>query len=525
MSKQFIALVATICLLAGCSGARQMQANQPASNDPNTLSLIAGSELKDLEPYLDQIKQQTGVTLALTYSGTFAGIDRIEGGEPFDGAWFSQAKYLVMSDTAHRVKTQTKIMLSPVVLAVKQSTAHELGWDHNPNVTWKEIAKAAGDGRLHYAMTNPTTSNSGFSAAIGVASAMAGTADALAANQIDQHKLNDFFKGQTLTSGSSGWLIDSYVRDEARLDGLVNYEANLLELNRSGKLHEPLVLIYPKEGMLTADYPLILINDAKRAQYDKVVAYLKGAEFQKTIMTQTFRRPVNSDVALDAVFPKSLIVDLPCLNSRATVDAILYRYLNENRIPPHSYFVLDVSGSMEGERLASVQKALDVLAGDDPSIAGRFARFENREEMTMISFSSQTNAPVNFTMHRANDQATLSGVKNYAQSLRAGGNTAIFSAIETAIASADQSRHSDRAHYYSIVLMTDGENNEGDSFDTFRSKFEALPQSDRVRVFPIIFGEASPEQLQELADLTGGKLFDGRHEALSTIFKEIRGYQ
>jgi Ca-activated chloride channel family protein len=46
-----------------------------------------------------------------------------------------------------------------------------------------------------------------------------------------------------------------------------------------------------------------------------------------------------------------------------------------------------------------------------------------------------------------------------------------------------------------------------------------------IRIFTIRFGEAKPEELQQIADLTGGKVFDGRTGSLSQVFKEIRGYQ
>ncbi len=38
-------------------------------------------------------------------------------------------------------------------------------------------------------------------------------------------------------------------------------------LNSGGQLHEPLDLIYPKEGIVTADYPFMLLNADKRDAY------------------------------------------------------------------------------------------------------------------------------------------------------------------------------------------------------------------------------------------------------------------
>jgi len=46
-----------------------------------------------------------------------------------------------------------------------------------------------------------------------------------------------------------------------------------------------------------------------------------------------------------------------------------------------------------------------------------------------------------------------------------------------------------------------------------------------IPTFPIIFGEASPQQLTDIANLTGGQVFDSRNVSLSSVFKVIRGYQ
>jgi Ca-activated chloride channel family protein len=80
--------------------------------------------------------------------------------------------------------------------------------------------------------------------------------------------------------------------------------------------------------------------------------------------------------------------------------------------------------------------------------------------------------------------------------------------------------------YYTVVLMTDGENNRGFSPSEFRDWYLSQGESVRgIRVFPILFGEGSPKELNELADMTGGRLFDSRSKTLAAVFKEIRGYQ
>src|SRR5262249_9384170 len=153
-------------------------------------------------------------------------------------------------------------------------------------------------------------------------------------------------------------------------------ESILLTLNHEGRLHEPLVLIYPREGIVTADYPLVLLNAAKREAYDRLVAFLRSPDFQRTIMTTTYRRPANPDVPLDTTFPRNLIVELNFPTDLAVVDRILDSYLAEGRRPAHAFFLLDVSGSMQGRRVDDLEAAMLSLAGEDASLTGRFAEVQ-----------------------------------------------------------------------------------------------------------------------------------------------------
>ncbi len=516
--KRLGILLAAAALAAGC------QSGPPAAE----LTVLAGSELRDLEPFFPEIRKQTGVTLTMKYSGTLAGIDRLNAGEQFDAVWFSHAKYLILSDAGrNRVKAQERIMLSPVVLGVKESKARAFGWVNNPNVTWADIAARVKSGQLHYAMTNPTASNSGFSAVIGVAAALSHSSSALTTADISSPALHDFFQGQTLTAGSSGWLAEAYTRDQDRLDGMINYESILLSLNRGNELREHLTLIYPKEGIVTADYPLVLLNDAKRGAYTRLVAYLRTPEMQRQIMTTTFRRPVVPDVPLDASFPNALIVELPFPAEIGVVDRILESYLSEHRRPAHSYFLLDVSGSMQGPRLQQLQLAMHTLAGDDPSLTGRFARFQPRERVSVYTFNGDISPAQEFDLGDAAHAAQTRGeIKQYVDGLRADGQTAIFSSLQATYQAALQARRTDAQRYFSIALMTDGQNTTGESLDDFRRFYESLGPADRdIKVFPIVFGEADRGQLQSIATLTGGRLFDGNTAALAAVFKEIRGYQ
>jgi Ca-activated chloride channel family protein len=495
---------------------------------PTTLRVLAGSEVENLEPLFPEIEKATGVRLEMTYMGTLTGVEKLLAGEAFDAAWFSHGKYLeLLGRERNLVVAQEKTMLSPVVMGVKQSVARAQGWLDNPDVTWQQIADASEAGKLRYAMTNPTASNSGFTALVGVATALTGSGDALGAGQVRNDALRGFFKGQALTAGSSGWLAESYVESQGALDGMVNYESVLLELNRSGRLSEQLALIYPKDGIITADYPLMLLNRQRRNDYDRLVSYLRSPEFQKKMMVTTLRRPAIPGVVLDERIPDRLLIELPFPTSADVIDALLFSYLDEQRVPAHAFFVLDVSGSMEGAGLRDLKTALNGLTGLDTSLTGRFARFRGREEITLIPFNHTVQPESNFRIENTDPEGPdMQAVRAYAERLEAGGNTAIYSAIARAYELAAKAQSEDPDRYYSVVLMSDGASNRGMTSQQFRAFLDALgPEARGIRAFTVVFGDAEPEAMKEIARLTGGRSFDGTRDRLDAIFKQIRGYQ
>jgi Ca-activated chloride channel family protein len=74
--------------------------------------------------------------------------------------------------------------------------------------------------------------------------------------------------------------------------------------------------------------------------------------------------------------------------------------------------------------------------------------------------------------------------------------------------------------------MTDGENTTGAKAKEFDGFYRQLPSAQReIPVFPILFGDSDKAELQHIADLTGGRLFDAQKGSLDGAFEEIRGYQ
>lgn len=527
MKKLFwlvVALIGIAALASKCSVkvGEQLQIVTGDEAGFDGLSILAGSELKDLEFLKAEMEAAAGTAIRWQYSGTLDMVDAVNAPAPAaDLVWAASGKYLTLAAPG-KVKASEKIMLSPVILGVKQGVAATLGWSRKPP-TWAEVAAAVKAKRFRYGMTNPTASNSGFCAVVGVAAALSGKTDGLVPADIPTAPLKDFFSGQKLTSGSSGWLADAYAKDASQLDGLINYESVILSLNQGGQLSEPLALVYPSEGIITSDYPLMLINPERREAYDKLVAFLKSDAVQERLMRETHRRPVVASVKPADEFGNALLIELPFPGSLETLDALLIAYQDDLRRPGHAYFVLDTSGSMQGDRIQALREGLATLTGEGGS---RFARFNLREKVDLIPFASSLKPGLELDFGSgAVFAAAQSDYRGFVGRLEADGGTAIYDALIEAFrhAAADQRREPDR--YYSIVLMTDGQNTDGRSFDRFQREWERLGDVKSVRVFPVLFGDSDVEEMKRVAEMTGGRVFDGRKESLAKVFKDIRGYQ
>ncbi|MFD9698829.1 substrate-binding domain-containing protein [Lentzea sp. NPDC059081] len=535
MIRRLVPVVAVAALLAGCSDEAD-PATPVGEATPGTLRVLAGSELADLQPVLDEAAKATGITVKFSFTGTIEGADKVASGaaeQGFDAVWFSSNRYLeLVPDAQKRLGTPAKVMSSPVVLGLPASKVKELGWDGR-RVGWAEIAQAAGAGKFSYGMTDPSASNSGFSALVGVAAALSGEGAALDANRIAAvaPQLKQFFSAQKLSAGSSGWLGEAFQQHakdpNAKVDGLINYESVLLSLNAT--LPEPLTLVYPSDGVVTADYPLTLLtaaNSEAREAHRKLSEHLRSPDVQRKIMETTHRRPAVPGVQLGAEFAVKDLVELPFPGSQSAVDGLITTYFDQLRRPSRTLYVLDTSGSMQGDRIESLKQAVSGLTGADESLAGKFSRFHGREQVTLLPFSSTARAPLEYEVPQNDPRPVLEQIRTTATALDASGGTAIYSSLRGGYDVLRRQIDADPDRFTSVVLMTDGENTGSEDATDFQLFHTTLPPDLKsIPIFPVLFGESATAEMDQLAKLSGGKVFDARSRSLSAAFKEIRGYQ
>ncbi|MER7570677.1 VWA domain-containing protein [Streptomyces sp. NPDC126514] len=499
-----VALLATACTAQG--------EKEPDSPGPGTLRVLASSELADMTPVLDRVEQDTGIKVEATYRGTLDAVDLLaKGGTDgkFDALWLSSNDYLrLRPEAARKVVSETPVMSSPVAIGVRPDTVRELGWKPE-NVTWSQVEQAVRDGKLTYGMTDPARSNSGFATLVSVASALSGAQSALTDADVDKarDRLKEFFRGQRLTSGSSGWLAAAYER-RGDVDAMLNYESVLEGI-------PDLTVIRPSDGVVTADYPLssLTATDAgTRENVRRLAEALRSPDLQKEITDLTHRRPVVASVTPGAGLDTGRRRELPFPGSRSVADGLLDAYQNELRRPSRTVYVLDTSGSMRGDRLTRLKSALTGLTGD----------FREREEVTLMPFGSDVKSVRTHVVDPADPASGLDAIRKDTAALTAEGDTAIYTSLQEAYGHLGAGRDT----FTSIVLMTDGENTAGAEAQEFDAFYAGLDRDRRgTPVFPILFGDSDRSELEHIADLTGGRLFDARQGSLDGAFEEIRGYQ
>ena len=176
-------------------------------------------------------------------------------------------------------------------------------------------------------------------------------------------------------------------------------------------------------------------------------------------------------------------------------------YQTTFRKPSYVVFCLDFSGSMRGDGERELTGAMGTLL--DPEVAqDYFMQRTGRDVTIVLPFSSGVEPP---HIVEGNEPAKLQWLKSKVEDEGPGGGTDIYGCLAHAL-----TYFKDVGDDYAtaIILMTDGKSNDG-SFSDFSEKLPADPDQV-VPVYSILFGDASRDQLEQIAEATRGDIYDGR---------------
>ena len=491
-----------------------------------TFKLISSSENKVFNDSLTSFAKRSNIDLDIEYEDTLKIIKRLNSGEGFDGVWLSNSIWMYSLDTKNVKVTDTKsTSINPIVFGIKKSVAEKLGYVGR-DVYTEELVNDITSSKFKFTMSNPATTNSGASAYLGILSTLAGNPEVLTNSMLDNEELTErlksFFSGLERSSGNEDFLEEAFVNGD--YEAVFSYESSIININK--KLEENnkeiLYAIYPVDGVSISDSPIGYIdnkNDNKKEMYDKIVEFLLSSDGQDLLAKygrRTWYGGVSDNVDKKVFNPDWGIDTTRYISpikypSTQVIQHALTVYQETLRKPIHVVFCLDYSGSMYGNGITQLIDAMDYILTDRASLD--LLQFTDKDIVDVVPFSSE----VMDTWHSSNT-SEMAEVLDNIKYFSPGGATALYPA---AIKGLELLKDEDTNIYNtSIILMTDGAGNVGsykELEDYYKNNNLSIP------IYSIMFAAAEEGQLQRMADLSNGKIFDGR-ENLIDAFMEVRGY-
>ena len=500
-------------------------ANNNQTSTSKTFKIIASQENQNLEEIVQNYANKKGYEVEVDYAGSIEIMQKLNKGEKYDAVWLSNSIWGYMLDNSVKMTNSKCTNISPVIFGIKKSKAEELGFV-GKTVYTKDIVQAIQEGKLKFSMSNPTVTNSGASAYLGMLSTLAGNPEVLTKEHLQNEELKNnlktLFSGMERSSGDEEFLEEMFLN--GNYEAVVAYESSIIDINKKlqAKGEETLYAIYPVDGVSVSDSPFAYIdnkNSNKKDIFEDIQGYILSNEGQKLLQEKgkrTWYGGVNTN-ADKSIFNPDWGIDTNNYispikyPSTEVIKIALNMYQTELRKPVHIVFCLDYSGSMIGEGEKQLKEAMDYILTEKAS--NDFIQFAAEDIVDVIPFSSdakETWSGTNVTQ----STELLYKINNY----RSNGTTALYLACQKAI---EILKDEDMNKYnVSVVLMTDGQGNVG----TFRELNEVYKNINKqIPVYSIMFGSASENQLKEIAKMSNGKVFDGKTD-LVRAFKQVRGY-
>ena len=550
MSKQmkriFLGILTGMLLLTGCGADSGTGREEEPRESQNTeekaeeqekqeitrvpggqIRILSGSENQELETIIQECSEATGVEIQMEYKGSVDIMRELENGAPdYDAVWPASSIWVSMGDTGHLIKHSQSISMTPVVFGIRESLAEKLGFV-GEKVSVNDILTAIRDGEMSFCMTSATQSNSGASAYIGFLYALLGKQEGLTSEDLQkpdlQADIRELLSGVERSSGSSDWLKDMFL--EGDYDAMVNYECLIIDANQQleeeGK--EPLYVVYPYDGLSIADSPLGYVD---HGDAEKEEAFLAVQEYLLSDKTQaeieaTGRRinaggvskenqdVFNSDWGIDT----ERILSPIQMPEAAVLTEALNIYQTSFKKPSLNIYCLDFSGSMSGTGEEQLKEAMaQILLQEN---ARKNFLQANAGEVNEVVFFDDTILDVQAAADDSDE--ALAELNRKVADFQIAGGTDIYRAAAEALEIA--SGYDLKNYTPAIILMTDGRSNYNYSnFEEVWNRYE-----EDIPIFSITFGDADPGQLEELAKISGGRVFDGTKD-LTAAFRSVKGY-
>jgi len=436
---------------------------------------------------------------------------------PDSSLWISQLDRAWQDenpDASPLVSSIERFALSPVVIAMLEERAEEVGYP-DTDIGWRDLQTIAQEDSS-FRWSHPS-----ISSATGLLSLTAefysavDSSDNLTTADVQDEENIAYVQAIEATVNRYGAetedrvIVRNLAAGGRQLDAFVTQEQKVIFFNENSPSTR-LVAVYPEEGTFWMDHPLALlggdwVTDEQQRVFRDFANFVAEEEQQDIVLQRGYRpaeiavgidsadSPISADNNVNPDEPTTLL-QVP---SPGTLEAIREAWLLTKR-PADIVLVVDVSGSMEGEKISGVKSALFSFIDQVES---------NRDRVAMVAFSDfsellQPLAPVED-----------SNMSESVRGLAAGGGTQLYDAVVFALDHLAEESEGNRAQV--IVAMTDGQS-EGD-ISTVEARLEESESS--AIIYTVAYGsDADIDALQRIAQLGEGQVFPSDPETISQLY-------
>ncbi len=418
----------------------------------------------------------------------------------------------------------SSVASSPLVIALWRPVAESLGWPSLP-LGWLDIGSLAADpsawnyysggeygDALRLGHTHPGLSDSGASTLLAIVHSAESKSDPVTVEDIQQPivqaSVSAFEAAVSWFSSNTADLSQTMAERGSQFLGAgVMYESDVVSTGNG-----ELVPVYPLEGTFVATHPACVNTASDPATSEGVRLfreYLRGEEAQQLAVASGLR-PVNPNVTIEAPLDAGHGVDLnePLITFLPPTVETLYaaqELWQSARKDVNLVMLLDVSGSMRGQKIENVRRA-----------AVQFVEQMGEDDfLTVIAFSHELPIIVDHQqVGPARDQ-----IIEAIERLDAEGDTALYDAVGLGAMLIDQTTSPDSTN--ALVVLTDGQ----DTFSyryAFNQDLINLAAANDTTVFTIAYGDdADQDILSHLAYGAQGNFFLGDEASIAAIYEEM----
>lgn len=546
---RFLFVMGVAFLLFGCG------ISEAIIGETVTVTILYGSEKQGwLEPLVEEYNAAAHETadgakivIEAQAIGSIESVEAILSGTAQPTVWSPASSIYIPVANAEWRKTHNTdlvdgkpndLVLSPVVIAMWQPMAEALGWPDKA-IGWSDIFALATSeegwsaygypewGSFKFGHTHPDYSNSGVASVLAIAYAGAGKQRDLDFDDLQSLEVANFMEAVEKSvihyGRSTGFFAEQmFGRGPSYLSAAVLYE-NLVveqEVKRlSGQSSQlPVVAIYPKEGTFWTNHPYAILNAPwvtveQRAAAEDFETFLLAQPQQQRAIALGFRpadpvialaSPLDAQHGVDPAQPQT-VLEIP---DAEIIEGALEVW-QENKKPVDLVVVMDISGSMAGDKISAARQSLvqfiDLLDSGD------------RLEIVLFSTDVTALAPLTpLSDIREEMKRRVSGVIE-------GGDTSLYDAV--AAGYADLLADGDPQHIRAMVVLSDGQ----DTASTLALEQLMVQLGSQVgeggnapKLFTIAFGsDADTDILKQIAEATGGRQFSGDPSNINSIYAEI----